>query len=616
MKVKVKVIQSKHIAAFIAAAIILAAIILAGCAAQRQRTKATTATTTAGAAATAATRRHTVSPIYRYLYTEATRQKLMGSHSAAIDLLEHCAATDPEAPEAIYDLALYRRALRQDSVALTLLHRAAALDPTATQYVEALASYYIDAGQEDSALAYVERLATLQPRRTDVLSRLVGLYGAAGRTADAIRTLDRIETLEGKMPQVSLRKFQLYKAMDRSQEAYAELEALCREYPHELNYRISIANELIDDGRTEEALRIFDEVRRQDPTNATLTMSTMLYLRKSGQDSLFHAMRDSLLYDARTPADIRANLLRDNINEILQTDTTAEARRRVEHIFDSIGTATTNDTRLLELRIGYIMAYDKDNDSAYVATLERMVEVEPANRDALFALILAYGQKQDYTRLEAVCRRGVVNMPEELVCHYYLGMALYQQDKHEEALRAFLAGIVQKNDESRPDMVANLFSLVGDLYHELGRHDETYAAYDSCLAYQDDNAMCLNNYAYFLSLDGSDLDRAEEMSYRSLRIDPDNKTYLDTYAWILFMKERYAEAQQYIDRVCPPDSTDSCLLASADISGVVLEHAGDIAAHTGNMQQAMRFWRLAQQAGGEGLSATLPRKLRLKRYVK
>ena len=165
-------------------------------------------------------------------------------------------------------------------------------------------------------------------------------------------------------------------------------------------------------------------------------------------------------------------------------------------------------------------------------------------------------------------------------------------------------------------MVADLYSVMGDVCHEMGLKAEAYAAYDSCLVYQDDNASCLNNYAYFLSLEDGDLDRAEEMSYRTIRLQPDNKTFLDTYAWILFMKGRYAEAQGYIDRVCPPDSTDSVLLHSDDISGVVLEHAGDIAAQNGDITQAMRFWRLAQEAGGDGLTAVLPRKIRLKKYIR
>ena len=82
------------------------------------------------------------------------------------------------------------------------------------------------------------------------------------------------------------------------------------------------------------------------------------------------------------------------------------------------------------------------------------------------------------------------------------------------------------------------------------------------------------------------------------------------------MKERFSEAQIYIDRVCPPDTADSVLINDEGISGVVFEHAGDIAACNGLMEQAVRFWILAQQAGGNGLTALLPKKIKLRKYLR
>jgi len=619
---KVGKIRVKRIRDYTLALMVMAlAMTLMGCAGTKggRRADAGRAGTAARTGAASRTARFDASrlggtPRYRYLYLEATRQKLLGNHSAAFDILRHCVEISPEMPEAIYDLALYYRIMRQDSVALCHLQRAEALDPDNPQYVEALASYYLDANADSMAISWLERLSELKPRRTDVLSRLVNLYATHDKAEDAIDVLNRIEVLEGKMPSVSYRKFQLYKAIDRTGEAYAELEDLCREYPHELSYRLAIGTELLNDNRPDEALRVFEDVRRQDPTNTPLRLSMLQYYRQTGADSTFVAARDSLLFDTSAPSDVRVALLRDFISEEMHDDSLG--RTNVDAVFDSLGIATTTDLHLLNLRAAFLATYDSANDSAFAELMDRINTIEPSNTQALFYLIQYHGKRQEFERLEAICRRGVLTHPEELICHYYLGLALYQQDKPAEALQAFQAGIVQQTPDSRPQMVADLYSVMGDVYHEMGRKAEAYAAYDSCLVYQDDNVSCLNNYAYFLSLEDGDLDRAEEMSYRTIRLQPDNKTFLDTYAWILFVKGRYAEAQGYIDRVCPPDSTDSVLLHSEDISGVVLEHAGDIAAQNGNITQAMRFWRLAQEAGGDGLTAVLPRKIRQKKYIR
>lgn len=548
-----------------------------------------------------------------YIYQEATRQKLAENHSGAFDLLCHAYDICPDAPEVLYDLALYRLALRQDSLAGRLFQRAAGLDPQNTYYIEALASFHLQRRNTDEALQQLETLAALQPKRSDVLSQLVTIYSSLDRPADAIRALDRIEVLEGKMANVSYRKFALYKSMEKEEEAFAELEALCREYPHEQSYRLAIGDQLLKAGRIDEAEQIYDEVRRIEPGNLGLQLSMLELYRETEQDSLFRATRDSLLFAPRTESETRVALLRDLVKT--EHDADSIGPQRVQEVFRRLDEAFPQDLGLLQLRAAYLVTYDRDNDSAFVAVMDRVNELEPANTQALFYLIQYYAEHQDFDHLENICRRAVLTHPDELLCHYFLGVALYQQDKKREALAAFRAGLLQKTDESRPAMVADLYSVMGDILHEMGSEREAYAAYDSCLVYQDDNVQCLNNYAYYLSLQNTDLDRAEEMSYRTIRLQPDNKTYLDTYAWILFMKERYSEAQMYIDRVCPPDSADSVLLADPDVSGVVFEHAGDIAACNGLQQQALRFWTLAQRAGGNGLTALLPRKIKLKKYI-
>ena len=549
-----------------------------------------------------------------YLFQEASKQKMLGNHVAAFDLLSHCLEISPEAPEVLYQMAIYRLFLRQDSLGLKDLRHAAENDPLNTFYKEALATYFMNRQQASLALPYLESLVALRPHRSDILAQLVNIYRAADRPEDAIHALERIEVLEGKMASVSYQKFNLYKQMGKDKEAYAELESLCKEYPHEMSYRLSIGNQLLEDDRIGEALKVFDQVRKVEPDNPARQLSMLEYYRHTEDSLLFYHLRDSLLYAPKTDTDVRVALLRDLIADEMHTDSLGP--KRITAAFDTLDIIQPNSLDLLQLRAAYLATYDKNNDKDFVAVMDRVNELEPANTQALFYLIQYYGEHKEFEHLEDLCRRGVLTHPEELLCHFYLGVALYQQDKKPEAMKAFEAGIVQKTDESRPAIVADLYSILGDLYHEMGRDTDAFAAYDSCLTYQSDNASCLNNYAYYLSLEDRDLDRAEEMSYRSIRLEPDNKTFLDTYAWILFMKQRYSEAQRYIDRVCPPDSTDSVLLADESISGVVFEHAGDIAACNQQMEQALRFWTLAQKAGGSGLTAVLPKKIKLKKYMR
>lgn len=153
--------------------------------------------------------------------------------------------------------------------------------------------------------------------------------------------------------------------------------------------------------------------------------------------------------------------------------------------------------------------------------------------------------------------------------------------------------------------MSNFLSSYADALHEAGEKQRAYALYDSALVYTPGNVVCLNNYAYFLSVDGARLDDAARMSRMVLKIEPDNPTYIDTYAWILFRQKHYEEARVQIDKALEKMGKD-------EPESSLLEHAGDIYWHLNLKDEAVGYWRDALKAGGDG--ATLKKKVRTKKY--
>ena len=133
--------------------------------------------------------------------------------------------------------------------------------------------------------------------------------------------------------------------------------------------------------------------------------------------------------------------------------------------------------------------------------------------------------------------------------------------------------------------------ISGDILHSMNKAEEAYAAYDSCLNINPNEISCLNNYAYYLSEENRDLKRAEQMSYKTITAEPENTTYLDTYAWILYMQKRYEEARIYIDQALKNDSTET--------SSVIWEHAGDIYIRLGLKSDASNYWQKAIDSGAD-----------------
>ncbi len=549
---------------------------------------------------------------FDYFYLEAEKCRLAEDYSSALDLYRHCLDINPEAPEALYNIGLLHLFLRSDSIGTSYIRQACQRDANNPYYLETLAALYLNRRDAEAAIPVLEKMASLQSRRSDILSQLVQLYSTVGETDKAIGALNRIELLEGASPQLSVEKFRLYKEKGQLDSAFIQLQTLCDESPHDMNLRIVVGSQYMQAGDTVKALEIYDEVRRQEPTNTNLQLATMDYLRDSGKEEGYRRMRDSLLCHPDSPAQLRVLLLKSYISDVQRDSTYAP---QLAAAFDTLFSRPQQDPQVYIMKAAY-QIFVKQPQEAVMQTMRQVLEVDPGNETALRELLQYYAEQNDGKGVEDISRRGLNYHPEEIAYAYYLGMALAEQKKLDDAAEVLQQGLRVRTEEVHPGLVSNVFAVLGDIYYQQEKESEAFAAYDSALVYMDDNIMCLNNYAYYLSLKNEQLDKAEEMSYRTIRKEPENITYLDTYAWILFMKGDFAHARTYMDKVVNPERTDAELLADKELQGNVIEHAGDVYANLGEMETALRFWKLAKQKKDNTCTPLLRKKIKRKKYIK
>lgn len=550
---------------------------------------------------------------YFYYYQEALKQKLLGKHDAAFDLLQHCLEIAPDASEVIYETAVFYQYLGDSDKAEQALVKAAELEPKNIWYKEALASYYINRNEQGKAAEVLEDMLKLSPNRTDVMSQLYSIYVMQLDNEAAIGMLGRIESVDGRDQQTTMEKYRLYVQQGEEEKALNELEELSREYPYDLNYRVLIGDAYMMLKHTDKALEVYQAVQKAEPENMRLQLSLLNYYRESGQDSVYHAYMDSLLYTPAIDNQMRLNLLREFVsyNEQNGADST-----QVAAAFERILKLPQENVEMMLLYVGY-MQVKKFPDKRIVDVLYQVLEKEPDNEPATLMLLEIYLKGRDFANVVRLCERGKLYYPDRLTYYFYLGFARFQLDQNQLALKAFSEGVTHVRPDSDPGVVSDMYSIMGDLYYDEGKKEQAYVAYDSCLVYKNDNTNCLNNYAYYLSLENEQLDRAEAMSFRTVKLEPENKTFLDTYAWILFMQKRYEEARVYIDKVVGewgPDGDKAGQIPDDErVSAAVVEHAGDIYALLGQMDEAVYYWQLAEKSGLD--SSTLKKKIKHKRYI-
>jgi predicted Zn-dependent protease len=109
--------------------------------------------------------------------------------------------------------------------------------------------------------------------------------------------------------------------------------------------------------------------------------------------------------------------------------------------------------------------------------------------------------------------------------------------------------------------------------------------------------VVLNQYSYFLALRKQNLEKAEKMAALLVKNNPDNPTFLDTYAWVLYMREKYKDAKKIIERA----------VNSGNANATHLEHYGDILYQLGEIDAAVKQWERAR--GLNANSETLNKKI-------
>jgi tetratricopeptide (TPR) repeat protein len=235
--------------------------------------------------------------------------------------------------------------------------------------------------------------------------------------------------------------------------------------------------------------------------------------------------------------------------------------------------------------------------------LKLVTEMDPVRESAWQQLLQLALHEQDFDEAIEVCRKSMELFPDEPIYPFYLGVVYYQQKKYKEAIDIYLEGLKIIPDEDR-QLRSDFYGQMGDVYYQMKQPEEAFAAYEEALKYNERNIVVLNNYSYFLTLSKRELDKAERMSARCIQMEPNNSTYLDTYAWVFFMKGNYTLAKIYIESAVGKDTTNS---------PVLVEHYGDILYMTGDKEGALKQWIKAKEMGKE--SDILNRKIEEQTYI-
>lgn len=536
---------------------------------------------------------------YDYYFLEAARLKTQKDYDAAFDLLQHCLTINPNASSALYEMAQYYMYLKQVPLGQAALEKAVENAPDNYWYAQGLANLYIQQGDMEKAAVLLEAMRARFTNKMDPLYSLLDIYTRQEEYDKVLGILNELENRMGKNEQLSMEKFRIYLQKKDDKSAFREIESLVEEYPNDTRYQVVLGDVYMQNGKKQEAYEAYKKVLAEEPDNAMAMYSLASYYEETGQKELYEQQLDTLLLNKKVDGTTKLNVMR---RFIVQNEQAGKDSTRVITLFDRILEQDPDEAALPLLYAQYLLSKGMDKES--VPVLKQVLVIDPTNTAARMTLLGEAVRQEDYKEVMNLCEAGVESNPDMLEFYFYLAIAYNQAERTDDALAVCQKALTHVKDDSKKEVVSNFYAIIGDAYHSKNMHEEAYAAYDSALKYDPSNIGALNNYAYYLSVERRDLDKAEEMSYKTVKADPNNATYLDTYAWILFVKGNYTEARLYIDEAIKNDK---------ESSDVVLEHCGDIYYMTGDAEGALKYWKQAWEKGNR--SDTLKQKIEKKRYI-
>ncbi|RVU01897.1 tetratricopeptide repeat protein [Mucilaginibacter limnophilus] len=532
----------------------------------------------------------------KQLFFSALREKTIENFTLAGELFNRVLQINPENDAALFELAALKKSADKENEAQELLQKAVTVNPDNEWYWVALADSYQKTNDIDKLENVYDELIRLNPEKPDYYFDKASAYFLQKRYDEALKLYDRVEELTGLTDDIIANRQKIYLKQNKFEKATADLDVMIASNPGELRYYLLQAELYNSNGFADKALEVLEKAGRLNPDNGLLHLALAdIYRDKKDFKSSFNQ-----LVMAFSSAEIDVNQKIRIVLGYLPKFPDADAKASALELSGILANTHPGDAKAQALYGDMLMQNERYNEAKPL--FKKAISLAKDNYAAFEQLVRLELSEESTDEAITDGEEALSYFPNQAWMNYLVGAAWAMKKDHKKAV-SYLKTAIGLNADDK-NLFAYAYSSLGDSYHSLNDIKSSDEAYEKALDYNPDNAFTLNNYAYYLSLRGEQLEKAAEMSKRSNELQPNTASFEDTYAWILFKQKKYAEAKEWMEKA---------LLHDKNNSAVQSEHYGDIMFYLGNTEAAVQNWKKAKANGGG--SPILDRKINEKKYV-
>lgn len=513
-------------------------------------------------------------------FIEGEKSLVLGDLDKAFFYLQKSEELTPEEPAVNYKLAEVLIRSNQAQKALPFAEKAALGDPENKYYALMVAEIYSNLNQPLKAAEILDRLTVDSEKNQQYNLDLASIYLQAGEFDKALIVLDRAEAYYGVREPFTLQKQRIYLRKNNLKAAIEEGEKLIETFPGNPNYVLSLVEILYNNARIDQALELVMGEIEKYPNQPELQMAAYTLLKEKGQNSASQAYLMRGMASPDLDPEVKAKTFQSTLNE-LKTAKRDSLLDRMEILMME----SHSENASILAAIGMRREQSNQQNEA-ISLYKKSLLLNPKNPQMLEKVILnSFGEGSNLNEVETFTQMAVDEFPEAPEFWFYDGIVKSGLKKDSAAVATLTKSLnLNAGKNKQLDQVA--FGALGSSYYNLGQKDSSFHYFEKALRLNPEDEQVLNNYAYFLSLEKKDLDKARKMAEKVVQKNPTNSTFLDTLAWILFRMGKNQEAYQYMSDAIQNEENPS---------GTLMEHFGDILYHLGKKQDAIEWWKKAQK---------------------
>jgi len=530
------------------------------------------------------------------LFYTALHDKVIDKLPSATDLFTRVLQLDTKNDAAMYELAGLKKLQNKPAEAQALLEKAVTLNTNNEWYWRALADSYEKTNDIANISRVFDQLLRINPDKPDYYLDKANALFFEKKYDEALSLYNRLEQLTGLTDELVGNRQKVYLKLGKVNLAADELERLIASNPNQIRYYLLLGELYNANNLTEKALKALQRAEKIEPDNGLLHLALADIYRSGKNTEASFTQLESAFNVPNLDIDQKIRIVLGYLPKFPNPDAKASALA----LSNILVKTHPNEAKAHALYGDMLMQNDKFKEAkiAYKKSVQLNTDIYTV-QEQLVRLELG---ENDLDEAIKDGENALSLFPNQAWMNYLVGVAWLQKKVPAKAI-TYLKTATSLEVQDK-DLSAQSYAALGDSYHQIKEDEKSDAAYDKALTFDADNVYTLNNYAYYLSVRGTQLDKAAQMSKRSNELSANNASFEDTYAWILFKQRKYTEARNWIEKA---------IAHGKEPSAVQTEHYADILFHTGDTAAAIQYWIKAKQYGGQ--SATLERKINEKKYI-